>query len=58
MIHVLMMCQVQDPNRGSFYVKVEPDGRATHLGHQVYKDVNGVKFIIIDQPEDQEVFDA
>lgn len=57
MIHVLKMCQVQDPNRGSFYVKVAPDGRTKHLGHQVYKDVNGIRFII-DQPEDQELGDG
>lgn len=54
MIHVLRMCQVQDPNRGPFHVKVEPDGRKTHLGHQVYKDAFDFRFIIIDQPQERE----
>jgi hypothetical protein len=51
-ILVLRMCQVQDPNRGSFFVKVQPDGRSTHLGKQVYKDVYGVRFIIEDAEGD------
>jgi hypothetical protein len=50
-ILVLRKCQVQDPNRGSFYVKVQPVAKAKHLGHQVYQDVNGVRFIVEDDDD-------
>ena len=54
MIHVLKMCQVQDPNRGSFYVKLAPDGNVKHLGKQVYKDILGTRLIIVDQPDPED----
>lgn len=49
MILALTMNQVRDPNRGSFYVKLQADGKAKHLGKQVYKDAFGVRFIIVDE---------
>jgi hypothetical protein len=44
-ISVLNPWQVWDVSRGAYYVKLE-NTKQKHLGHPVYKDAYGAKFIV------------
>lgn len=46
MIETLHADQVWDISRTSFIVGLQADGKAKHLGEQVYKDAYGRRFII------------
>lgn len=50
-IALLSMCQVRDPDRGHFFVKLRPEKKKRYRGHPVYKDAFG-RLVAIKQTED------